>query len=666
MAPINLQISLSTDQTHSFGPVQPEYVSTTMDWWPPSDEAWGNSSIINANLSHPNLIAAAKGLSPFYLRIGGSQADEILYSFPFRNGTISTSLEEACKKRPQKCLTSQRWDDVLAFASNVGARIVFTLAYVRHTRDDRNVNDQKDWDSTNSRLFLEYTANSRYVSVVHGFELGNELRHKNKVKNVTRIVEAYKELRKMVISIWNMEERGTNSEPLLFGPASTGTHETSELIEQLGPYLDVITYHKYHGGGKDEYLPKYASSPSYYNHPFKFSDQPKAVVKFMSGNTRKAQLWIGEGAMAYNSGRRGVTDSFLGSLWFSNLLGVLTKTSPIPHNVYCRQALIGGHYELISHDNDNFVPNPDYWVAYAWKHIVGSSKAIGPIISPQRKDSLAFSSTYTFGCCKKPGSDTVLVHAFCANSNNGEIDNSPGDVVFIVINISKDKKVLLKVPQGTNRTEFVLTPNKQGLQWRDVLVNGELMSIDQSHNIPEMNGIYRESDETTSIPPISITFIVVRGAKVKECYSSKRFTAKGSKELHAVSNSTNTEKLSLKEETGDSFPEAVSDPISSKISGENRTTDNDTRNNSVSQSSLPTNPASNLTVMRLFTASHPPTQIDVSPRDDSILMEKSIVDDVSFATSKYNIAVQLNFVIVILCLAVCTRAWYKRRRIMLT
>eukprot|EP00978_Attheya_sp_CCMP212_P000629 scaffold1224_cov50-Attheya_sp.AAC.3 len=85
----------------------------------------------------------------------------------------------------------------------------------------------------------------------------------------------------------------------------------------------------------------------------------------MANNSEKAELWVGEGAMAYNSGRQGVTDSFRGSLWFANLLGALSKTKPVAHRVYFCQVLIGGFYELISHENLN--PNPDYWMAYLWK-----------------------------------------------------------------------------------------------------------------------------------------------------------------------------------------------------------------------------------------------------------------------------------------------------------
>jgi hypothetical protein len=190
----HMELSISPN-AHSLGVVAPEFISTTLDWWSPKAEGWGNSSVINADLSYPNLVAAAKGLSPFFLRIGGSQADEIIYNIPQLNkDNVSSSddLKIACTNHPQKCLTAERWDEVLNFANHSGARVVFTVAYVRHTRDDKGNNDQRDWDSNNAKQFLEYTANSRHAKLgtVFGFELGNEVRHKGKVSNVTRIVNA--------------------------------------------------------------------------------------------------------------------------------------------------------------------------------------------------------------------------------------------------------------------------------------------------------------------------------------------------------------------------------------------------------------------------------------------------------------------------------------------
>ena len=523
-----IEITVSSRNAKSLGVVAPEFVSSTLDWWPPTDEAWGNSSVINADLSHPNLLAAAKGLSPFFLRVGGSQADEIIYNFPKatdNNSSVKVAAK-ACKKRPQQCLTVERWNEVLNFAHEVGARIVFTIAYVRHTRDDDKKDDVRDWDSTNAKQFLEYTANSLHgkLGTVYGVELGNELRHGNKVSNVTRIVKAYNDLGQFVNEIWDQQQYLTYPKPKIMGPASTGATETAALLSSLGPYLDIATYHKYQGGGKDKMLQVHAQQPWFFAHPYKYTKQSEAVETYMSSSPRPPdansekrvtppQVWVGEGAMAYNSGRQGVTDSFQSSLWFANLLGAISKTKPYPHSVYCRQALIGGYYELISHET--MKPNPDYFVAYLWKHIVGT-KAIGPIrSSSQRQDSPKLSSQYTFGCCNKPGKDQLLIHAFCAINKSDE----DGDMVFIVINISKSTPFKLSIPMGDNRTEYVLTPNENGYRSRKVLLNDTIMKM-KNGKLSAIDGAFRTRHENSLVPPISIAFLVVHGANITTCRST--------------------------------------------------------------------------------------------------------------------------------------------------
>lgn len=494
----DMDISISQD-AHILGEVETEYISTTLDWWALGTEAWGNASVINADLSHPSLIAAAKGLGPFFLRIGGSQADSIIYNIPHStNSSITDEHNIECKRKPQKCLTKERWDDVLNFANLVGARILFTIAYIRNTKDGEGNNDKRDWESTNARQFLEYTAKSPHAKLLYGLELGNELRHKGKVSNRTRIAKAYHDLGQLVDEIWSTDEL-KHHKPRIAGPASTGKEETAKLIEDVGPYIQIASYHKYHGGGKDPEL-----QPSY-SHPVQLGGPGEAVTKYMPSNS--SQLWIGEGAMAYNSGRRNITDSFHGTLWFSNLLGSLAKTKPVAHNVYCRQALLGGYYELISHET--LIPNPDFWLAYIWKQLVGT-KAIGPIESPQREDSLETASSFTFGCCEKPGRDSLLIHSFCGKSNGK-------DVVYIIINISPSKSFNLNVTRGEKRTAYLLTPYKDGLKSRQVLLNGKLMSIENGL-LPDIMiaGDNLNQDELINVPPISITFLVVRD-EVKVC-----------------------------------------------------------------------------------------------------------------------------------------------------
>lgn len=237
-----------------------------------------------------------------------------------------------------------------------------------------------------------------------------------------------------------------------------------------------------------------------------------------NSSATEARLWVGEGAMAYDSGLHGLTDTFHGSLWFANILGALTKTKPLPHSVYCRQSLLGGHYEPISHET--LIPNPDYWVAYLWKRLVGQ-KAIGPIISPQRKDSVKLSSYQTFGCCKQPGRDAVLIHSFCAKSSS--------DVVFIMINTSESGAIYINVPMSEkNRTEYILTPNNaEGLKSRQVFLNGQQLSVHDnvstSFVLPDIRelGVSRRRGEQFHLPPISISFLVVHGSNVQQCTSTK-------------------------------------------------------------------------------------------------------------------------------------------------
>jgi heparanase 1 len=209
-----MEISISTTDAVILGEVEPEYVSSTLDWWPLDTEAWGNASVLNADLRNPVLMAAAGGLSPSFLRVGGSQADEILYRMGDEDDDGDEgAVADECRRHPQRCLTRERWDEVLDFARDVGARIVFTIAYLRHTRDVIGGRDYdvRDWDPSNARTLLERTrANEEHAALgtVYGFELGNEVRHKGKATNVTRMVEAYRELGRMVDEVWDRGEEG--------------------------------------------------------------------------------------------------------------------------------------------------------------------------------------------------------------------------------------------------------------------------------------------------------------------------------------------------------------------------------------------------------------------------------------------------------------------------
>ena len=58
-----------------------------------------------------------------------------------------------------------------------------------------------------------------------------------------------------------------------------------------------------------------------------------------------SQLWVGEAAAAWHSGRANVTNAFVSSFCWSNALGSLAARN---HTAFCRQTLLGGYYGLLN------------------------------------------------------------------------------------------------------------------------------------------------------------------------------------------------------------------------------------------------------------------------------------------------------------------------------
>ena len=508
-----------------WGRIAPEFVSFTMDWWSDRHIPWGNSSVLNANFQDPHLIDLASALAPSFWRIGGSQADTIVYD-PF---------DTTAKCKPNRCLTMERWDEILDFAAKIGARIVFGLNYLSHTQKDT-----VDWDSTVARQFLNYTRHHSLGHVIYGYELGNELTHGAKASNLTRMVIAYQELRSIVDELYNNNNSDNDdssprlARPKIMGPASTGRGTLVKLLKRLGPEMDIVTYHKYHARGGETSTQeeiKFAMNPSFQTHAYHFKDTSDAVDKYFYQQRKYPTddnnlLWIGEGAMSYNSGRPGVTNTMVSTFWYANLLAVLSKTQPIAHSVYCRQALLGGYYELIQHNASTtpsgqvvLKPNPDYWIARLYKLTVGQA-SIGPIESGDEKHRRPKTPLLTWGCCKAPGKDTLVVHSFCAaptilpgTQEEHRLQIKPGDVTLVLINMDGKQDFSIKIPMGTLRSQFQMTSAsntaKQEIQINQLHMDGSTHFLGAPVQV--------ESRQPLLVPRESITFAVIHGADIQRC-----------------------------------------------------------------------------------------------------------------------------------------------------
>lgn len=479
------------------GVVAPEFVSFTLDWWLQNDDHPGwdaSTSILTMNLTASRLIGAAAGLAPAFLRIGGSRADVIIYHFD----QSDEEERKHCFINSNACLTMGRWDDILNFAAKVKARVVFTLNYIGYTETDT-----VDWDTSKVFKLLNYTATYHSQSgVLYGLELGNEPLHNAKVKNMTRYAESFRALRNMIDTLWDNVPMAFK--PKLMGPATTGAGSSfSTCLTAIGQYLDVATYHRYQDDGKDHQLSKKATSPHFFRRSESFDEAANKTSNMLL--IQNAQVWVGEGAMAYHSGQDGVTNTFASSFWYAHNLGEMATSKPISHSVFCRQTLTGGHYELLDHQAD-YEPNPDYWTALLWNSLMGDVALDAKGIN----------------CCI-PGSDSLLVHAFCARPSAFAKE---GDVSVVFINIDKVSSFNVSTDLSDhssfsgNRSDFLLEPhNNPRLKSKQARLNGNLLLLDKEGKLPSLLPQTKHNFHPIVVPPLSLLFSVLHNVSARACLS---------------------------------------------------------------------------------------------------------------------------------------------------
>jgi heparanase 1 len=489
------RVRISVNATQVTGVVNPEFVSYTLDWWlyDRNHPGWDvTTSVLTIDLKSSRLVSAAAGLAPAFLRIGGSRADNIIYHFDPNDD----NEREQCSLHPKACLTIDRWDEILNFASKVQARVVFTLNYYGYTNKDT-----MDWDTSKIFKLLNHTVTQHSSGVLYGIELGNEPLHKNnKVKNLERYANSYGALRMMIDTLWY--DVPIHLKPKLMGPASTRPGKKfTEGLTAVGRYLDVVTYHQYLGDGEDQNLPKKVMRSDFF-HLRKIVDE----AAFQASQTllnNSAQLWVGEGALAYHSGQDGLTNTIASSFWYAHYLGETATSAPFSHSVFCRQTLTGGYYELLDHQA-NYEPNPDYWTALLWKKLMGTV-ALGV------EDFL-------------PGADALLVHAFCARPSAYA---KRGDVSVLYINIDKDVSfdAITNISDHSNlsrnRSDFLLEPHTTPrLKSKKVRLNGELLALDEVGNLPFLMPQKRRTFDPIIVPPLSLLFSVIHNVSAPSCLSA--------------------------------------------------------------------------------------------------------------------------------------------------
>lgn len=352
-APLPLSVTVSSGAAPAHY-VSREYVSFNLDWhfdgeeWP----AWRGASVMNMSLDDPDLRFLTGALAPAHLRVGGSEGDLVVYELPGFPCALPPEQNATTNPVPF-CLNASRWAAIHAFAAEARISLAFGLNAMAGRR-----NASSKMDTANLAAFLAATAAAGYdaLNTLPWLEFGNELEYK--VEGAVYAADL-RRVAALVAAAWPDASRRPR---LVANDENPDPSYWTSVLPLVGDVISAASWHEYVGYGLDPQLPTKALDAA-------FLDGIRGTAGAQVAAAAKARfpgdLWVGETALAWHSGRDNTTNAFASSFWYLYQLGELAAT----HTVQCRQTLYGGSYELI--DKTSKTPNPDWWLAHLWKRTMG-------------------------------------------------------------------------------------------------------------------------------------------------------------------------------------------------------------------------------------------------------------------------------------------------------
>lgn len=487
-------ITVRIDDGHVLNSIPAGFASFTLDFHPGSQGAvWGkNASILEVDLTNEALVGIASALAPGVLRLGGSEAGQNLTYVGF------PGADAPCPSGYYYCLTRERWDEILTFASTTGVRLMLDLNLIGPAQSD-------DWDAAASQIdaLLSYTASKGVTP--WAFELGNENQGMLKPEEAAA---RFGRVHDSLARHWPDD----SARPLLVGPS---VHIQPDWIVSflaaLSPRrqlpLDVFAYHMYSGYGKAPDIAAQVPTTAFLDDARALVDVASSAVRWsQAGPAASLPLMVSETAAAWASGGpSGACVAFASSFWYVDHLAHAAATPGGGHLAVARQTLIGGNYSLVD-SNRGFTANPDYFVALLWRRVVEGGGGDGVV--EQDASAAAAGRVRVLRSGRPPviAEDTHReLRSFAACDPSGRLvvalANLGTAAASVVVQLSSGPVVTEQ-----RRDEWLLTGESDDLLTRQVRLNGELLTS-SGGNVPPTPPRKSNSTDPISAPPHSIAFV---------------------------------------------------------------------------------------------------------------------------------------------------------------
>lgn len=353
--------------------VDPRFLSFSLDtallvgsyWWNETGEvdgARGKEKIAPYNIASEELIAKAQALAPAYFRVGGSEADKLFYQLnpetKLPNGYDST-------------LTPKHLKSLRAFIERSGLDLFFTL----NSGPEKWKNGS--FESNNLLELIDYFKKENYP--LSKLEFGNEvlaywvLFGVDKALDLKAYGKAYRQVKKELAkrkTSFPIAAPASAFWPVLGEPFGEHFGQMKDIVSDIGPELDIITWHYYPTQSSRCPVAVRRMSKNRFLDPAVLDEVEhwaQELSEMRDAHAPQAQLWLGETGSAQCGGQINQSDTFLSGFWWLDQLGILALED---HDVIIRQALVGGDYGLLSYQD--LRPRPDYWNSLLWKRLMGT------------------------------------------------------------------------------------------------------------------------------------------------------------------------------------------------------------------------------------------------------------------------------------------------------
>uniref|UniRef100_A0A452TU84 Heparanase n=1 Tax=Ursus maritimus TaxID=29073 RepID=A0A452TU84_URSMA len=467
--------------------------------------------------SSPKLRTLARGLSPAYLRFGGTKTDFLIFdpqkepTFEERSYWQSQVNQDICKsgslpsdvekklqlewpfqeqlllrEQHQKKFKNSTYskssvDMLYAFANCSGLDLIFGLNALLRTAD-------LQWNSSNAQLLLDYCSSKNYNI---SWELGNE---PNSFRKKAGIFIDGLQLGEDFVKLHKLLGKTTFKTSHLYGPdVGQPRGKTVKILRSFlkagGEVIDSVTWHHYYLNGriatKEDFL-----NPDVLDT---FTSSVQKVFQVVEETRPHKKVWLGETSSAYGGGAPLLSNTFVAGFMWLDKLGLSARMGI---EVVMRQVLFGaGNYHLV---DENFEPLPDYWLSLLFKKLVGTSVFMASVKGPDR--------------------NKLRVYLHCTNVNHPRYKE--GDLTLYALNLHNVTK-RLRLPShlfDKQVDKYLIKPlGLDGLLSKSVQLNGRTLKMVDDHTLPALTEKTLRPGSSLGLPAFSYGFFVIRNAKVTAC-----------------------------------------------------------------------------------------------------------------------------------------------------